>query len=699
MSYRYILRYTIDPEFNSEDRIEELAQFCLESRIEEVMFLFTAEELSLGHATREMCEPWIQTACRLRDRLAEDSIDISLNPWTTTYHLPRGRHLFPDQEFTTMVGANGNRSPISACPLCHNWRQYICDLFAEWCSRIKPTAIWIEDDWRLHNHGAELGFGGCFCELHLERFSNAVGQKVKREELLEKILASDEPHPWRKIWLDIWKDSLLEPARDLYTAVKDASPATRLALMSSDPDTHSIEGRDWHALQDALGFEPSFMSRPHLPPYTQDFALKTPPSVTRHTIANLKRPLEIYPELENSPRCGQYSKSRSYSMWECLHSVCYGADGITINAYDMMGNGISLDPGLSSYLAAEKDRLSALKALDLDDDNAEGVNVLFHPETAARRHCPEPRKSQATFNPAATGSSGVSGMALLKENSAVWSKVFFNFGIAHRLTHVIPRDYSPVAVNGQTLRCFNDDEIDSLLHGPLLLDGLAAEVLFERGFGEMAGIKRGNWLDVENSAFAYEQINEGGEDIYGLSKPRMTANRCSAQLYAIEPMEGTEIYSEFRGADHHFICPGLVVYRNPAGGTIASWSYPLDGRDEFFMAFFNKFRRILLQRLFIKISRANAPLAFADCDATHLYRTTVKGGIFLAWLNPTNDFERGIELILRVVKHVANVKVLDREGNWKMVAFKIKKTDTELALTLDLTVSPLNAQYLFISTS
>lgn len=331
MSYRYILRYSIDPAFHPDERIEELAQFCVAARIEEVMFLFTAEELSLGHPAREMCEPWIQTACRLRDRLARDDIDISLNPWTTTYHLSRGRRLFSGQNFTTMVGPDGTRSPISACPLCQNWQKYLCDLFAEWCRRLKPVALWIEDDWRLHNHGKELGFGGCFCELHLERFQKQTGRTVSREELLEKILAQGEPHPWRAIWLNIWRDSLIEPAHALRDAVKDASPETRLALMSSDPDTHSIEGRDWHALQDAIGFEPAFLTRPHLPPYTQEFSLQTPPSVTRHTMADLKRPLEIYPELENSPRCGRYAKSREYSMWECRHSVCYGASGITIN--------------------------------------------------------------------------------------------------------------------------------------------------------------------------------------------------------------------------------------------------------------------------------------------------------------------------------------------------------------------------------
>jgi len=38
-SYRYILRYLICPTHNPNDRIEELAQFCREAKVQEVMLL------------------------------------------------------------------------------------------------------------------------------------------------------------------------------------------------------------------------------------------------------------------------------------------------------------------------------------------------------------------------------------------------------------------------------------------------------------------------------------------------------------------------------------------------------------------------------------------------------------------------------------------------------------------------------------
>jgi hypothetical protein len=51
-NYRYILRYLIDPHRDAGERLEELVGFCREARIDEVMLLLQAEELSAGHPTR-----------------------------------------------------------------------------------------------------------------------------------------------------------------------------------------------------------------------------------------------------------------------------------------------------------------------------------------------------------------------------------------------------------------------------------------------------------------------------------------------------------------------------------------------------------------------------------------------------------------------------------------------------------------------
>ena len=209
--YRYILRYYIDPGFSEGDRIAELVDFCRRGRVEEVMFFHNPEELFQGYPGRTYDDPWFKLACRVKAVLAEAGIAMSLNPWVTTCHLSRGRRFGEsERDFTPMVGETGVVSPITACPLDPAWQRDLARRFAEMAARLGPVTIWVEDDWRLHNHEPSMKYGGCFCPLHLARFAAMAWVKeVSREELLANILKPGKPHPWRAIWLDLCCQTLL----------------------------------------------------------------------------------------------------------------------------------------------------------------------------------------------------------------------------------------------------------------------------------------------------------------------------------------------------------------------------------------------------------------------------------------------------------------------------------------------------------
>ncbi|MDD5727728.1 MAG: hypothetical protein PHV59_04105, partial [Victivallales bacterium] len=286
MSFRYILRYYIDPGFHEDNRIKELLNFCNRAEVEEVMLFSNPEELYCGYPEPDELEKWFVLASKVKKALNSQHIDMSVNPWTTTVHLSRGRKFGKAQQnIQPLVGENGVVSPITACPLDQEWQKQTGDFFAAVAKRIAPTAIWVEDDWRLHNHEPEMNFGGCCCPLHLERFGKIIGREVGREEVLANVLAPGKPHSWRKIWLDLWRDTMIEPARYLEQRVSAANPDVRLALMSSFPDIHSVEGRNWLELKNAFSPNRPLLSRPGLPPYTETRALTAAPSITRQTIA------------------------------------------------------------------------------------------------------------------------------------------------------------------------------------------------------------------------------------------------------------------------------------------------------------------------------------------------------------------------------------------------------------------------------
>ena len=658
-TFRYILRQMIDPSFDSQARIEELVTFCRENSIEDVMLFMDAEELNTGHPLKTELEPYIGMAKILKNKLCQAGIELSLNPWVTLHHDARGRKLKPFQNFAMMVGENGETSPLSTCPLCPNWQSYICDIFSYLAKELTPSAIWIEDDWRLHNHGSHLGWGGCFCPAHLDRFTQISGIPVSRTQLLENILAPGIQHPWRKLWLQISRDSLLEPARKLKDSICTASPSTEIGLMSSRPDVHSTEGRNWRMLGNAFT-NTIFLSRPHIEPYTETNALQTPPSVTRHTIANLKRPVKIYPELENSPRCGQYSKSAAFSIWQMFNAAVYGSHGITINHFDMMGNGITLDADFGPKISRAKKQLNALTELEIDDGYSQGVNVLFSPEISS------------CFQTAPNCTS----MKGLTQDSTVWSKTFFILGIAHQFTKDITASSQPYAVSGQTLRCFDDDAIIRLLSGKCLLDGYSVDVLLQRGFGKHIGVNSAAWQKQAETGFSYESINENNATIYGISNPRMTAQRCADQMLEMQLLPHAETLSVICRYDHQPLFPAAAIFRNELGGKIVTFAYPLDGAAQYYMGFFNAFRRQFIQHLLFEIT-PDAHLAVAEKTPLHLYRVKTHKGILFAAFNVLLD--EIDEVVIRLPKNQIQAEtalMLDKQGHWQKQRLSITQNHT-----------------------
>ncbi|HWL54381.1 MAG TPA: hypothetical protein VNQ90_18220 [Chthoniobacteraceae bacterium] len=710
MSYRYILRYFIDPTYSAQERIEELARFCQGARVEEVMLLITPEELSAGHPTDRELDEAIALARRLRERLARDGVALSLNPWTTLYQVPRGRTLRPGQNWRLMVGETGETSPLVACPLCPEWQHYLAASFAGMAAEIGPVALWIEDDWRLHNHGGELGWGGCFCAEHLRRFSRRIGRETSREELLEKVLQPGSPHPWRSQWLALSRKTLLEPLRHVSQAIRTASPGIRIGLMSSQPDQHSMEGRDWEEIRRAIG-DDLLLLRPHMVPYTQERPLRLTPAVTRQTIACLPGKIAIYPELENSPRCGVYSKSARFSVWQMLEAALIGSHGITINHFDMLGTGTTLDPSFEAALREAKPWLNTLAGLRLDDQSSEGAQVLFSPEIAAALHLPgngtavaPPRNGQQLargfedpsrlLNAGEATEGDAATFQRLYHPSIVWSEVCTILGIAHRLTGEIDPVRGPILVSGQTLRAFSREAITTLLGGVAVLDAGAVVTLLELGFGESIGIETATWQTLAGTAYAYEQICAASEADYGVRDPRMTAQRCSGRLLKMEPSKAAGVASIICNARRETLWPGMVVHRNRLGGSVLSLTYPVRAGAQFFMGFFNPYRRRFLQRLLLE--RSNVPLLTVGEEGARACQLRTPAGVLVAVLNPVDDpFP---QVTLRWPKGNAPAGewlLLERNGCWRSVeSIHAESGPWFEQVTLGVSVEPLTGALL-----
>ena len=199
-SFRYIFRFCCDPGFNDAEETEALLRLTEEAEIDDVCVFANVQELNTGHMTYDEQEIWLRLMEDLSRKLKERGITLSVNQWHSVMHADLGKALPDSQPFRTMVDPGGHSASLCVCPLGAEWQRYIGGLYAGY-ARLDASILWVEDDFRLHNHDP-LIWGGCFCDEHMRIYSEKAGKELTREEFVAGVLQPGTPHPYRKIWLD-----------------------------------------------------------------------------------------------------------------------------------------------------------------------------------------------------------------------------------------------------------------------------------------------------------------------------------------------------------------------------------------------------------------------------------------------------------------------------------------------------------------
>ena len=183
--FRYIFRFCCDPGFNDEAELQALKRYVREARIDDVAVFANVQELNTGHMTREEQDVYLRLMERVRDLLSGMGVTFSINHWHSVMHADLGKRMDPALDFRPMVDVEGNEAALCVCPLCEKWQRHIAGLYARY-AQLEPSILWVEDDFRLHNH-APLVWGGCFCEEHMRLYSERAGKALTREEILDTV--------------------------------------------------------------------------------------------------------------------------------------------------------------------------------------------------------------------------------------------------------------------------------------------------------------------------------------------------------------------------------------------------------------------------------------------------------------------------------------------------------------------------------
>jgi len=546
---RYHLRYQIIPGENVERDARTLADFCRRHGVEEVVLFFAGEEWNNGLLSREEEDTWFETVKRAKKVLEEAGLTVSLNPWMTVLHTDRGRRFPKDRKFRPMVSPLGEESKACASFADPGWRGYIYELYGRF-AKLGFRVIWVEDDFRYHNH-APLTWGGGFEPEMLERFSEKVGREVSREEVVENILKPGKPHPWRTKWMETWREVQLEVARGIAEAVeRNSSGRTKLGLMSSNPSIHSTEGRDWKMLFRALSIGGEVAHRPHFAPYGESPGRDKTYSIMMLDLQRNLRPprCEVAPEIENFPFT-RWNKSDTQTWAEMALAMFYGSDALLLDLFPFTGNPADREPQIGELLDGSRPALEWISSKFHGDLKTCGVGIPWREDAQAYVRTRKGRSMEeldaSSFGP---------GYLLLP--------------------YGVPVSSDPQKVNavfGSLAWAFGDDKVHRMLSGGLMLDGESAEILCLRGFGRYIGVDFKGWAERKESKYSLEVVTS---EEAGVEEGLYFSVNLLPRIAVIEPLEGAHMWSEVITPEREHIGACTVAFENELGGRVFTYAAP-----------------------------------------------------------------------------------------------------------------------------
>ena len=489
----YIIRYSLPPEPVEvrPQRLHRLQQVCRDAKIDEVMFFLLPEEYNRGQWRQSDYRPWLDFAAEAKAIVEQAGLAASINPWHTLLHIDRGRRSL-DLHYRRMVLDTGQTCLSVACPLCPQWQRLFVNAFTDFAGAGFRT-LWIEDDFRFHNHGYGA-WGGCFCDEHIRELRRCGAEAASRQELLANLNAADKVHGDRLIWQRLMSRTQIDIARQLRQAMDAIDPRITLGLMTSHMACHDVEGRDWATLIETLGGPQRVPVRPHAAGYAEASrnGIIDPAGNLSATLNALPRGTKTFFELENAPT-SRFTKSSQQTAMQMAFAIEGGCDGLTLDVLDFLGSGPVSEPTVAPMLAAQKDKLLTLRE-QVRDTQPLGVLCLQPLGTAS----------------AAPGSGSPNPFHIPTIHYG-WFTYLQACGypctVQTRCDRIGPDRLCALA--GPSVWTFAQDTLENLLsHNTVLLDAIAAEIIHRRGLGRLIGLEALTRLGHHERPFILEEALE-----------------------------------------------------------------------------------------------------------------------------------------------------------------------------------------------
>lgn len=654
------LRIQIVPNHFEEERIQSIADFCLKYGFKNIMLFINAEEYNVSHMTIEEAKPWVATMKRAKRYFCEKGLTVSLNPWMELGHIDRNRPLKPDQHFTTMVDFNGKVNLSNVCPYCENWRKYFSEFYTYLLREIEPETVWVEDDFRLHNH-APLEYGGCFCEEHMRRYNAKLGTNYSREQFTDLLFRKKADMRVRRAWLDVNRECMVELAEFIGKIVHNAGNA-KVGLMSSGHDMHATEGRDWNGIHKGLAQGGEMIDRLHLTGYFENspkefyFNFNRVAYVCR---ALLPKKCRVLPEIENAA-FSTFTKDSRFLQFQVEASIPLCIDGMTYDIFDFVGNGAIEAFGYGQAIKQLEPYLNAYERLNLNYDEIDGIL------------CPVDEKS--VYN-----RKNVHSFKDLMPDEHHFYAYLSAIGLNTKITKRKSYTGEVVALSNGAVFNFSNAQLENIFKNNfVILEGGAAINLIDRGLDHL--IKATGYNVHSEGTNSYEQVADGIK-INGISGYRATMFAKSGKYVMIDYSESVNAISEVYDYKNNMVGHGEVYEK---GFFIFPFIVDDLHREQFNDLRVVPLRKIALENMNVAVSTGYSGIY------TYVFRKRSKTVLII--VNSTLNDRDPFTLDIKGIK-CNSIKMLSRENG------KVRKLDfvqNGTTITLDNTLKALTTCCLII---
>lgn len=557
-NYRYFLPHA--PDWGSvaecRNRLNELIEFCHEAKLDAVQFFVNTRwgTYYMPASSAEEQREWIDwMRGEVAPAMRQHGISYQLNFQMLLGAGGWGQDIADKYEWEFAVDQFGDTAEGCPCQEGKIFREKMGAMLREWTAT-GAEVIWIDDDFRLHNHKLDKSRGMdfyCFCNDCLEKFAEKTGAVHTREEIANAFAKSGAVSKLRTQWLDFCRDKEIEFAGWIRKQIHLVNPDCRIALMTGLMDIHAIEGRDWKQTLSALCGDHIPMTRPCCGIYTSSLApikdnvvtfrfVEQSMTVQNHELGAGR--VEYGPELENC-RFTSWANSAASSRYVLELSQLLGNNQITLSINDLEGSPISEEPTNLPLLRDSKPRLQNIAGLNLREWEKIGISCVVDPNLM--------RKVEFQHDRA---------MGRIIPSREV-EQLICQCGIP--VKYVLPDECKSdelTFLDGSTVWALSDIQLMKMLGGCLLLDAEAALAVEQRNMSGFTGVRVGVKPDyaVQSECF-HDGILPG---VHFCRVPHKGFN-----WRIMEAVESGMVCSSFIDAAGN-MTPGSVLYRNALGGKI-----------------------------------------------------------------------------------------------------------------------------------